>query len=160
MLGRVVRLLVDPHHDGEVLVLGGRGDDHLARAGGDVGLGLLGVGEQTRRLDDDVGAQVAPRELAGIALGEHFDLAAVDGQDVAVHRHGAGEGTEDGVVLEQMSQRRRSRDVVDSDDLDVRSLLTSGAKDVASDAAEAVDADLDSHELSSRFRGTGDPSGE
>src|ERR1035441_2382658 len=52
--GRVVRLLVAPHHDGQVLVLRGRGDDHLARTGGDVGLGFIGVGEQARRLDDDV----------------------------------------------------------------------------------------------------------
>ena len=42
----VVLLVVDAHDDGDVLALGRGGDDDLLRAGVDVALGLLGLGEQ------------------------------------------------------------------------------------------------------------------
>ena len=38
-------------------------------------LGLVGVGEEAGRLDDDVDAEVAPRQLGRVALGERLDRA-------------------------------------------------------------------------------------
>ena len=37
------------------------------------------VGEAARRLEHDVDAEVLPRQLRRILLGEHLDLVAVDG---------------------------------------------------------------------------------
>ena len=51
---------------------------------------------------------------------------------------------QDGVVLEQVGERGRGGEVVDGDKLDV-GVADCGAEDVASDAAEAVDANLYSH---------------
>ena len=47
VLVAVVGLLVDAEHERDVGILGGRGDDDLARAGGDVRLGAA-VGEEAR----------------------------------------------------------------------------------------------------------------
>ena len=64
----VVLVVVDAEHDGEVLVLGRRGDDDLLGTGVEVALGLGGVGEDAGGFDDDVDAQVAPRQRGRASL--------------------------------------------------------------------------------------------
>ena len=44
----------------------------------DVRLRLGGVGEVAGRLDDDVGAELAPRQGARVALGERLEALAAD----------------------------------------------------------------------------------
>ena len=56
------------------------------------------------------------------------------------------EAAQDGVVLEQVSGGRGVTQVVDSHDLDVRTLLQQRAEVVTTDAAKAVDAYADRHE--------------
>ena len=111
------------------------------------------VEEQARGLDHHVGADIAPLEVGGVALLRQADLLAVDDEgaaldadlaalEVAVHR----------VVLEHVGEVVGLQKVVDADDLDVGGeVLDGGAKDVAADAAEAVDTHFDGHE-SSRMR--------
>ena len=79
-LRTVVLVLVRADDDGEVLVLGRRGDDDLLGATlvDVLARALVGVGEEAGRLDDDVDAEVLPRQLAGVALGEGLDDLAVD----------------------------------------------------------------------------------
>ena len=60
----VVLVEVDAEADRDVLALGRRGDDDLLRAAVEVLGGVLAVGEEAGRLDDDVDAEVAPRQLA------------------------------------------------------------------------------------------------
>ena len=62
VLAAVVLVVVDAEHDGDVLVGGRRGDDDLLGARVQVALGLGGVGEDAGGLDDDVDAQVTPRQ--------------------------------------------------------------------------------------------------
>ena len=69
---------VDAEHDGHVRVGRRRGDDDLLGAGVEVLGGVLAVGEQAGGLDHHVGAELAPGQRAGIALGQHADLLAVD----------------------------------------------------------------------------------
>ena len=89
---RVVAILVDAEDDRDVLVLGRRADDDLLGAGIDVRPRLRGIGEDAGALEDDVDAEVAPRQVGRVALGEDLDLAAVDddrrvaGSDVARDR--------------------------------------------------------------------------
>ena len=61
----VVVVVVHAHDDGEVLVLGRGGDDHLLRARLAVRLRLCLVAEEPGGLDDDVNAQLLPGQLAG-----------------------------------------------------------------------------------------------
>ena len=88
----------------------------------DVRAGLVGVGEEAGRLDDDVDAEVLPRQRARVALGEHLDGLAVDDDGLSSASTDFAEPAEDGVVLEQVRQRRGVGEVVDADDLDVGAL--------------------------------------
>ena len=81
--------------------------------------GLGGVGEDARGLDDDVDAQVAPRQVGRVALAEDLDLLAVDDQRVLGVLDGAVEGAVGGVVLEEQGVQLDRHEVVDGDDLRV-----------------------------------------
>ena len=142
---RVVGVVVHAHHDRDVLALGRRADDHLLGAGLEMGRRLLPIREQAGRLDHDLGADLLPRELRGISLREHTQLVAVDGDPVLRDRHLAVEATQDRVVLQQMREGLRVRDVVDADEVDVRARLPGGAQEVAADPSETVDTDLHAH---------------
>ena len=110
-----------------------------------MGLGVLGLREPSGGLDDDVSADRGPVQLARVALLEDADRLAVDGDGLLVEGDLAGETAEDRVVLEQVSQGLVVRQVVDGDNLGVRTGSQQGAEEVAADAAEAVDANLHSH---------------
>ena len=144
VLGRVVGTLVDAEHEccDIVAARGGR-DDDLLRAGGDVHVRILRLGEAAGRLDDDVNAEVAPRELGGVALLKHDDRLAVDDDLVAVELDLGVDAARDAVVLEQVGERRVVGEVVDGDDLEVAALGKCGAEEVTANAAEAVDTDFD-----------------
>ena len=116
-------------------------------------LGLVGVGEVTGRFDDDVDAQVAPREQRRVALRQHLDLFAVDRDRALTEADLAGEGSEHGVVLQQVGQGLGVRQVVDGDDLDIAAMRgRDRAVEVAPDTAETVDADTNSHDGAPRSR--------
>ncbi len=84
-LAGVVLLVVDAHDDGDVLALGGGGDDDLLGPGGEVALGLLRVGEQAGRFDDVLDAELLPGQRGGAFLdGQALDLVAVDDQHVVL----------------------------------------------------------------------------
>src|SRR5581483_4183644 len=95
-----------------------------------------------------------------VALSEHLEAIPVGGDGVALGGDVGGKATQDAVVLEKVRQRLGIGDVVDGDHVDVRrGALTDGAIDIAPDAAEAVDADLDGHPPAScRSRSSAVPS--
>ncbi len=132
--------------------LGRRGDDDLLGAGVQVALGLGGVGEDAGGLDDDVDAQVAPRQRGRAFLDlERLDLGAADDDGVvAFEADVLGVAAQDRVELQQVRQAGVVGEVVDRDDLDVGALALGllrreGPVEVASDAAEAVNANPDGH---------------
>ena len=106
---------------------------------------FVGVGEDAGRLEDDVDAEVVPRQGRRVLLREDLDLAAVD--DRARRRcarrcPGRPVGR---VVLEQQRVHLGVDQVVDGDDFDVRRALDDRLERLAADAAEAVDADAGRH---------------
>ena len=105
----------------------------------EVRLGLVGIGEEAGGFDDDLCADGGPVELGGVALGEDLELLAVDGDEVGAVGDLVLEVAQDGVVLEQVRERGRRGDVVDGDDFEL-GVANCSAEDVASDAAEAVNA--------------------
>jgi hypothetical protein len=111
-------------------------------------LGRLLGQEDAGRLDDDVGADLAPLQLGRVLQRGQADLLAVDDQRAAVDRDVALEAAVHRVVLQHVSEVVGLEQVVDADHLDVLEVLHRGAEHHAPDAAEAVDADLDGHELS------------
>ena len=115
-------------------------------------LGLGGVGEDAGGLDDDVDAQVAPRQRGRSLLDlEGLDLLVADDDGVvALEADVLGEPAQDRVELQQMRQGGVVGEVVDRDDLDVGALALGllrleGPEEVASDSAEAVNAYPDGH---------------
>src|SRR5205823_11023649 len=93
--------------------------------------------------------EVAPGQLGGVFLGHELDLVPVDLDGFALGLDRRLEGAQRGVVLEQVSECFRVADVVDRDDLEVRLQRPGRPIDVAADAPETVDADLECHRASS-----------
>ena len=97
----VVGLLVDTHN-----VHGGVGrrsrDDDLLGTTLEMGLGLLGGGEDTSGLDNVLGGSVLPRDSGGVALTIETDLLAVHDKVVAVDFDVALEKTVRRVILEHV----------------------------------------------------------
>ena len=91
VLVEVVGVVVHAQHERHVGLGGRRGDDHLLRARVQVLGGVGALGEEAGRLDHDLGADVAPGQRRGIALGEHAQLLAVDDQAVVGGLDLAGE---------------------------------------------------------------------
>src|SRR5574344_2019386 len=142
---------VDEHRGG---VARGSGHDDLLRAGVEVHLRLLGREEETRGLDDDVDAEVAPRDEGLLVLvvvrgllGEDLDDLAVDVELLLLVRTGdlVLEPAVHGIVLQHVREVLGVEEVVDADDLDVAEIVNRSAENHAADAAETVDANLDSH---------------
>ena len=148
MRRRVVLVLVHAEDDRDVLALGRRADDDLPGAGRDVGLGLLGVREEARALEDDVDAELAPRQVGRVLLLEDPDLPAVNDQEVVRVVDDARVGSVRRIVLEQERVEGDGHQVVDGDDLDVRCALDEGLERLAADAAKTIDANAGSHRSS------------
>ncbi|KAG1240507.1 hypothetical protein G6F68_017593 [Rhizopus microsporus] len=83
-----------------------------------------------------------------VAFLGQADLLAVDQQVVALHRHIGLEAAVHGVVLEHVRQVVRLQQIVDGHDFDVvAEVQHRRAQDVAPDATETVDTNLDCHVL-------------
>jgi hypothetical protein len=141
----VVGVVVDAQDQRHVLVLGRRRDQHLLDRAAQVGLGLLGVGEEAGGLDDHVDVVGAPVDVGRVLLGEHLDLVAVDAQPVARGLDRARVAAQGRVVLGQLGQRLGVGQVVDRHELDVGAGRLGGTEHVAADAAETVDTDAYGH---------------
>ena len=87
--------------------------------GGEVLRGGVAVGEEAGGLEHDVDAEVLPRQLRRILQRQHLELVLVDGDPVALGGDVGLQVAQDRVVLEQVGERRRVRQVVDRDDVDV-----------------------------------------
>ena len=139
----VVLLGVDADDNrGRLGVLGRGGDDHLLGATLDVLHAALGRGERAGRLAHVLHARGRPRDLGRVARGGERDGEAVDEEAIVGHLAGAGVAAVDGVVLEEVLHvlgRHRRVDVLEDEGVAGHG----DAHDLAADAAEAVDAELD-----------------
>ena len=140
-------LVVHAVDDGDVFLLGRRGDDHLLGAALQVERGLVAVGEPAGGLEHDVHAEVLPGELGRILLREHPHGVAVRPRArPLVGRDVAREAAVDRVVLEQVGERLGVGDVVHRDEVELLGAhRLGGPHHVAPDPPEAVDADSNRH---------------
>ena len=147
MLRRVVLVVVDAEHHGDVGLLRRRGDHDLLRARGEVlGRGVA-IGEDAGRLEHHVDAEVLPRQLRRVLHRQDLELVVVDGDPVALGGDVGLQVAEDRVVLQQVGEGVGRGEIVHRDDVDV-AVAHGGAHDVAADAAEPVDPDFDGHQSS------------
>ena len=141
----VVGLVVDAQDDRDVGIGGRRRDHDLLRAGVEVLLRAVTLGEEAGRLEYHIDSEVTPRDCTGIAFREELDLLprgvdrAVPRVDVTVER------PERRVVLEEVRHRRLVAEVIGRHDLDLAAPLQLGAEEVPTDPAEAVDPYANRH---------------
>ena len=104
--------------------------------------GLCLAGEEPGALEDDVDAEIAPRQLRRIALGEHPDAVAVDDHRVPVDDHLARKPAVHRVVAGEVRVRLGIAEVIERHDLHLgRALaLVERTQNIAPDAAVPVDA--------------------
>jgi len=104
-------------------------------------------GEEASGFDDDIRADGSPIDFGGIFYLENLEALAIHGDRVFGVGDFVRQVAEDRVVFQEVREGLRVRDVVDGDELNVL-VVERGAHDVASDAAEAVDAYLNGHSSS------------
>ena len=142
---RVVVALVDTNNVGGDVTLAGGSDDNLLGASLNVLAGALGGQEHSGSLNDDVNSELSPGELGGVAVGHNLDDLVIDGDVGVVNNLDVSvEDSEGGVVLEQVGGLLDTAGVVDGDNLEEGvGASVPAAEEVAANAAESVDGDLD-----------------
>jgi len=144
VLRRVIGLVIHAEDKGGIRAVGGRGDDDFFHWRAKVLLRIGALGEKTRGFDDDVRADGRPVNFDRIFRLENLEAFPFHGDGAFSVRDSVWKIAEDGVVLQEVRERLGIGDVIDGDELNVL-VVERGAHDVASDAAEAVDADLNGH---------------
>ena len=140
--------LVDAIDDGGVHILAaGGGDDDLLGTTGQVGAGLFLGGEQAGALQHHVHVQILPGQFAGITLGQHLDLVAIDDQVIALDLDVTVELAMGGVVLGQVCIGFGLAEIIDGDDLDVVLLAAFivGTQHIAANPAITIDCNANRH---------------
>lgn len=147
VVGGVVRVEVHAN-DEHGRVSRGRRDDDLARTTLEVGRSLLSGGEHTSRLDDVVGAVLAPGDGSGVTLSEDGDLLAVDNELAVAGAHLTVEAAVDRVVLEHVGHVLKvDEGVVDGNDLSI-GVVDGVAEHNAANTTETVDTNSNHFEES------------
>src|ERR1700730_9199335 len=118
---------------------------------------LVACREKPGRLDYDLRAEFAPRQLGWVALGEHAKSVAVEHDLIALHLDLMRERAVNRIMLEQMGERLCVGDIVDGNDFEIL-LMKRRAEEHAPDTAEAVDTYFDCHEFRSSLACPGDVS--
>ena len=145
VLGRIVVGVVHTHDEGGVFVLCRCGNNDLLGASINVGLSGVSIGEEAGGLHNDVYIQVTPGEVLGVTLSKYLDAVAVDGNRILVVGNILFQVTQNGVMLEQVSQGLVVGQVVDCHDLNVGTTFRQCAEEVTANAAEAVDTYANRH---------------
>src|SRR5580658_131174 len=64
--GGIVNVVVDSEDEGDIFILGGCGDDDFFDASAKVLPGVVGVGESSGGVENDLGADGFPRQRGGV----------------------------------------------------------------------------------------------
>src|SRR5690625_1871862 len=145
VIGRVVVSVVYTDDEGGVFVLTRGRNDDLLGASFNVGLGLLSVDETAGGFDHDVNIEFAPGQFGRIGLSGCTERAAAHSDGVIGVGDILCQTTQDGVVLQQMSQSLVVSEVVNAYNLNISTGFQNGPVEVASDTAETVNTNANCH---------------
>ena len=149
MLAGIVGAIVNPQHKRDVLVGRRRGDDSFFSAGIEMRAYLRSVGENAGGLDDDVDAELFPRQPGGFFLSEHGDRLAVDLHDTVSTFDCAGINAVCRIVAKQVGVGFQIRHVVDRNDGEfIPAALEKGAQHQPANPAKPIDCHLGCHRFS------------
>lgn len=144
--------IVDTEDAGQIdIIFGGSAEDDLAGASLDVAVvtGVVAIGtagETAGAFENDVGSELGPRNIGGIAFGANRNRFAVDNESVV----GEGDLTTletavGAVVLEKNREILRVRQIVDPDDVEFFGGFHHATENETTDTTETVDTNIDSH---------------
>ena len=110
--------------------------------------------EGARAFERDVNAQVLPWQARGILDRCHLEFAVANADGVALNLYLAGEAAVHGIISQKVRVGLDRPEVIDRDHLDIlAAAFDDGPENVAADAAESVDGDVNGH-FSAPFLGT------
>ncbi len=118
-------------------------NDFLSTCGDVFTRGFVGQ-EDTGCFSNNVNAHFIPLQVGRITFSGNTDFFTVNHQCAILNFYRAVETTVSRVILQHVRHVIRVQQVVDSNDFDVRTLLSSTEND-ATDTAETVDTYFDSH---------------
>ena len=146
LVGVLVLVSVDTEHVGrDVITLGRGGDQNLGGTSLDVLGRTRGVDEHARTFNDEVDAERLPRQLERVTGGHNLDGLAVNGDVGVVNDLDVRfERAENGVILDQVGRLLHPARIVNGDDVEhgVRAPAVPAAQEVAANAAETVDGNV------------------
>ncbi|MCY1445013.1 hypothetical protein D9M71_615120 [compost metagenome] len=151
LVRRAQNVVIDPVNDGRVGALGRCRDDDFARPGSKMSSCLGAVGEVAGAFEHYIDGFGLPRQLGRVANGTDGNAVAIDGQAFVIELDIGSKDAMNTVVLEQVRIDRAVTQVIDRDDLQVLTVALGieCAKDVAADAAKAIDCDTKGHRATS-----------
>ena len=149
VLGRKL-VVVDAENAGQVRIIRRSADHDLLGAGGQVAIeaGLRvrhATAEDAGAFENDVDAEVSPRQFSRVANFHRLDFFAIDDQVLVVVLDRAVEATVNTVVLQQGCQRLVVGQVVNSDDFEDIRLRHKNPEDHATNSTKSIDTNADCH---------------
>ena len=139
-------LVVDIKDDRREIIARGSGDNNLLRAGLEVCRSLVLCRVEARALEHNIDIVLAPGNLCGIRLRINIDLLAVDRDGVLARGHGVRVLITPlrGIVLQEMCEHLRARQIVDRDDLIAGSIEHLTERETT-DTAKTIDSNFYCH---------------
>ena len=119
VVSRVVFFMVNAHYDRDVFFFRRSGDDNFFRACSKMSSCFVSLREDTRRFNNDVYTEFAPRQVCRVSFSKNFDLFAVYVDAAFACFYFSIENAMYRVVFEKVRERFSVREVVDRYDLDV-----------------------------------------
>src|ERR1700748_336280 len=139
MLAAVVELIVDAEAERQVWVFRRRADEDALRAAlGEMQLGLVAASDKAGRFQDDIHAEIFPRQISRIAFLQDLNFMAANDDIFRIETDFAVELAVDRVPFQKVRERMRVGEIIDRGDA-LNIALVHRAEDVAPDSAEAID---------------------
>ena len=124
-------------------------NDDLLRTCFDVLAGGIACSEQTRGFKNHVDTKLGPRQIRRVTLRANPNAVAIDDHVIAINLNRSREATVRSIVARQVCVAIGIAEIIDRNDLDLRSLvaLVQCAHHVAADSAIAIDGNLNGHPI-------------
>jgi len=159
VLGTIIFVIIDAHHNGDILAFGGGGNQDFLGAGIDMAFCLFRGGEQAGGFNHQLYAQLGPRQFSRGLGADDKNIFAVDHQHIVglfVRRgllgaDGTIELTLDGIILHQVSQVVGRNNITHRYHVKLgaqQSLLDQSTENKPTDTAKTVNRNLCRHKMS------------
>ena len=112
-----------------------------------MGVGLVLIGEAAGGFDHIFNPQFTPGDISRFAVIEYLDMSAVHFYAAVIRRNRLAVNAHYRIVLKQMGQRVIISQVINADNFQIGKcfILTLGAEDRSADPTKTVDANFNSH---------------